>query len=141
MELHPYLPQRDWLAWHAEHGIHATAYSPFAGTNPTYAPGETPQLLENAVVRGIAEKRGCTAAQVVLVWGMRRGTSVIPKSSHEERIGENYGALECELEEEDLKRVDGLAEYHQRFNNPSRDWGVGLFEGLEDSRGKHGEHE
>ena len=141
MELHPYLPQRDWLAWHEKRGVHVTAYSPFAGTNPTYAPGEAPPLLENEIVRGIAAKRGCTAAQVVLVWGMRRGTSVIPKSSHEKRIGENYGALECELEEEDLGRVDGLAEYHQRFNNPSRDWGVGLFEGLEDSWGRHGEHE
>lgn len=141
MELHPYLQQRDWIAWHEEHGIHVTGYSPFAGTNPTYAPGDPPQLLENEVVTAIAEQRRCTPAQVALVWGMRRGTSVIPKSSHRKWIAENFGALKCELEDEDFAKVDRLAEYHHRFNNPSKSWGVELYEGLEDSRGKHREHE
>lgn len=141
MELHPYLQQRDWLAWHEAHGIHVTGYSPFAGSNPTYDPGEPPQLLHNEVLTTIGGKRDCTSAQVALAWGLHRGTSVIPKSSHRERISENFGALECELEDEDYERVDDLAEYHHRFNNPSKAWGVELYEGLEDSRGRHGEHE
>lgn len=141
MELHPYLPQRDWLAWHAEHGIHVTAYSPFAGTNPTYAPGEPPQLLHNKVLESIGARRDCTPAQVALAWGLRRGTSVLPKSSHAARIAENFGAVRCELTDEDVGRVDDLAEYHHRFNNPGKAWGVELYEGLEDSRGKHRDHE
>lgn len=141
MELHPYLQQRDWLAWHEEHGIHVTAYSPFAGTNPTYTPGEPPQLLENGVITTIAAKRHCTPAQVALVWGMHHGTSVIPKSSHQAWITENYKALGCELKDDDFSRVDELAEYHHRFNNPSKAWGVDLYGGLEDSRGKHRDHE
>lgn len=140
MELHPYLPQRDWIAWHEEHGIHVTAYSPFAGTNPTYNPGEPPQLLENEVLKNIAAERDCTPAQVALVWGLRRGTSVIPKSSHADRITENFAALKCEVKDEDFDRVDNLAEYHNRFNNPGKSWGVKLYEGLEDSRGKHKNH-
>lgn len=140
MELHPYLPQRDWISWHEDHGIHVTAYSPFAGTNPTYTPGEPPQLLENEVLTTIAAKRDCAPAQVALVWALRRGTSAIPKSNHAERITQNFGALQCELEDEDIMRVDDLAEYHHRFNNPSKSWGVDLYEGLEDSHGKHRNH-
>lgn len=35
MELHPYLQQSEWVAFHKTHGIHVTAYSPLGGTNPT----------------------------------------------------------------------------------------------------------
>lgn len=134
MELHPYLQQRDWLAFHAEHGIHVTAYSPLAGTNPTYNSKKAAPvpLLENEDVREIAEKRGCSVAQVALAWGVSRGTSVIPKSSHAERIEENWGSKECELEEEDLETILKIGEEETfRYNNPSDSWGVKLYEGLE----------
>ena len=110
-----------------------TAYSPLAGSNPTY--GDYPEglepLLNNTVLRSIAAKRGCTPAQVALAWGMGRGTSVIPKSQHKERIEEDFGSLECELEEGDVEMVDGLGVVKHRFNNPSEDWKVDLYEGLE----------
>lgn len=57
----------------------------------------------------IARERGCeSTAQVALAWGLRRGTSVLPSSGEKGRIGEFFGALECELMEEDLGRVDAL---------------------------------
>lgn len=135
-EIHPYLPQADWIDFHNTHGIAVTAYSPFANTNPTYNSGDDdpPLLLKNRDMLAIAAARGCTTAQVALVWGMSRGYSVIPKSSHVEYIRENFGAIGCELDGEDLERIDALSEkYLKRFNNPSRDYGVKLFEGLEDS--------
>lgn len=106
--MHPYLAQTKWLNTHRDHGIHVTSYSPLAGTNPTYDPGAPEQLLKNKKVVNIAEKRGCTPAQVVLAWGLSRGTSVIPKSSHLERITENFHALECVLKKKDLKKIDKL---------------------------------
>ncbi|KAK0276523.1 hypothetical protein LTR35_010386 [Friedmanniomyces endolithicus] len=133
MELHPYLQQSEWLAFHEEHGIKVTAYSPLAGSNPTYGsyPEGLEPLLNNTVLREIGEKRGCTPAQVALAWGMGRGTSVIPKSQHKERIEEDFGSLECGLEEGDVEMVDGLGVVKHRFNNPSEDWKVELYEGLE----------
>ncbi|KAK0303919.1 hypothetical protein LTR01_007781 [Friedmanniomyces endolithicus] len=133
MELHPYLQQREWLEFHEEHGIHVTAYSPLAGSNPTY--GKYPEglepLLNNTVLREIAGERGCTPAQVALAWGMGRGTSVIPKSQHKGRIEEDFGSAGCELGEGDVERIGGLGTVKYRFNNPSEDWGVDLYEGLE----------
>ncbi|THX37094.1 hypothetical protein D6D10_06140, partial [Aureobasidium pullulans] len=36
MELHPYLPQNDWIQYHKVRNIRVTAYSPLRRTNPTY---------------------------------------------------------------------------------------------------------
>lgn len=122
MELHPYLQQNDWLKFHEKHGIHVTAYSPFAGTNPTYHKGDPPHLLGNKVVQHIADKRLCTPAQVVLKWHLIRGTSAIPKSIHKNYISENFLALDCPLQQADVDKIDKLGKYHHRFNNPSKGW-------------------
>ena len=140
MEMHPYLAQNDWLKAHQKHGIHVTAYSPLAGTNPTYDPGLPVPLLKNETITHIAKKRGCTPAQVALAWGLSRGTSVIPKSAHLERISENFAALTCALTDKDLAKIDKLDKEHYRYGNPGKNWGVDLFEGLEDSEGDHKKH-
>ncbi|EME85256.1 uncharacterized protein MYCFIDRAFT_133562 [Pseudocercospora fijiensis CIRAD86] len=138
MELHPYLPQTTWLNFHSRHKIHVTAYSPLAGTNPTYKDPPPPDpLLKNKILHKIAKKRNCTPAQVALQWGMARGTSVIPKSIHKDYITENFQALECGLKKKDLEKIDRLGRFHHRYNNPSESWGVGLYEGLEDDDGRH----
>ena len=136
-ELHPYLQQTNWVQWHKDHGIHVTAYSPLANLNPTYGtPGDEedvpPLLLDNQVIGNIAFIRGCTPVQVVLAWGIHRGTSVIPKSSNPLHIKENFRSITCVLQESDYEDITKLGKkYLKRFNNPSDDWGVPLFEGLD----------
>ncbi|KAL8717871.1 MAG: hypothetical protein Q9181_008268, partial [Wetmoreana brouardii] len=135
-EIHPYLPQSDWVNWHKILGIQVTAYSPFANTNPTYTPNDDdpPFLLKNTEMIAVAKRSGCTTAQVALAWGWYRGYSVIPKSSHLEYIKENFGAIDCHPSKGDLRRIDRLSDkYLKRFNNPSKGWGVKLYEGLQDS--------
>ncbi|KAL8692091.1 MAG: hypothetical protein Q9218_002820 [Villophora microphyllina] len=135
-EIHPYLPQTTFIEYHKELGIEVTAYSPFANTNPTYTPqpNDPPFLLTNLDMLAIAAERECTTAQVALVWGWSRGYSVIPKSSHLNHIKENFGAIDCHLEKEDMDRIDRLSDkYLKRFNNPSNGWGVKLYEGLQDA--------
>ncbi|KAI9653629.1 MAG: hypothetical protein M1821_006976 [Bathelium mastoideum] len=136
-EMHPYLQQTDWLEWHEENGIHVTQYSPLANVNPIYKGKDSskkapPALLDNVELQGIAEKRNCTVPQVALKWGISRGASVIPKSSHVSYIEENYGALECRLEDEDSKAIAKVGKrYLHRYNNPSKSYGVPLFKGLD----------
>lgn len=132
MELHPYLPQTEWIEFHMSHGIHVTAYSPFGNLNPSYSGKQgPPSLFENNVVVKIAEERNCTPATVALAWGMGRGTSVIPKSANPEHIKANL--KKCELEYEDLIALKTLSTKNlTRFSNPSKRWGIDLFEGLED---------
>jgi len=143
MELHPYLQQFEWIRLHQQHNIMVTAYSPLGNSNPIYhsetryadpsaADKDPPQLLENDVMNIIATKRDCTPAQVALAWGMARGTAVIPKSSHVNRIVENFGSRDCPLSAVDVEMIEGIeSKWIKRFNNPSRGWGVDLFEGLD----------
>jgi len=132
-EMHPHLPQDGFVATHKTLGIEMTAYSPLGNMNPTYDEnsGTLPPLLENSVVKKIAKLRRCTPAQVVLSWGLSRGYAVIPKSAHADRIEDNFKATQCNLEDAD---VDALAKLPtKRFNNPSKSWGVELFDGLADN--------
>ena len=46
-------------------------------------------VLEEAVVRDAARRHGKTPAQVVLRWGVQRGTAVVPKTVRTERLAEN----------------------------------------------------
>ena len=63
---------------------------------------------------------------------MSRGTSVIPKSAHAERIEENLASKHIELDSDDQKVLAKLGhKFTFRYNNPSKSWGVKLYEGLE----------
>ena len=138
-ETHPYLQQGAWIQWHKDNDIHVTAYSPLANLNPSYgSSGQSkdipPSLLNNKEITEIAKQRGCTNAQVALKWGYKRGTSVIPKSSHPERIQENIESMNCVLQPEDHDIIAKLGQkYLKRFNNPSKSWDVPLYGGLEDA--------
>ncbi|KAL8670645.1 MAG: hypothetical protein Q9168_004824 [Polycauliona sp. 1 TL-2023] len=135
-EIHPYLPQTKWIKFQQKLGITVTGYSPFANTNPTYGHGKhaPPFLLTNHDMLAVAAKRGCSTAQVALAWGMSRGYAVIPKASHVNHMKDNLGALDCHLKKKDLKRIDRISnKYLKRFNNPSKGYGVRLFDGLEDA--------
>lgn len=50
---------------------------------------ELPEMLENEVVVGVAEKHGRTPAQVCLRYIIQRDIVVIPKSTSAERLTEN----------------------------------------------------
>ena len=79
VELHPCLPQYELLEFCRSHNIHLTAYSPV---------GKLKFASDPAIIE-IANPHGITGAQVLLSWGVQRGTSVIPKSLRKERLKEN----------------------------------------------------
>jgi len=108
--LNPSSPQPDFLAFHQDRGIHVTASSPLTSSRISRRYNTAAQvLLETSVLARIARERGCSSpAQVALAWGLRRGTSVLPSGGEKGRIEEFFGAIECEILEEDLARVDAL---------------------------------
>lgn len=48
----------------------------------------------------VAQKLGKTPAQVALRWGLQMGHSVLPKSTHEERIKENFNIFDWSIPED-----------------------------------------
>ncbi len=110
VELHPLLQQRELVAYCASEQIHVTAYAPLgSGDRPAFlkAPG-APVLLDDPVVKSIAEAHGRTVAQVLLAWHVQRGISTIPKSITPSRLRENLAAAQVELTKTELERIAGL---------------------------------
>jgi D-xylose reductase len=119
IESHPYLTQSKLLRYcHAEK-IAVTAFSPLGA--PSYVPlgmakGED-SVLELTAIKDIALRHKKTPAQIVLKWGVQRGTAVIPKSSKVERLRENLNLDGFLLSPEEMKTISAL-DRNQRFNDP-----------------------
>lgn len=129
-ETHPYLQQKEFVKWHQEEDIAVIAYSPLANTNPTYQSPGVPSILKDKTLVKMAEKKNATVAQVLLNWGIKRGTIVIPKSTHENRILENLESVEIEVDDHDMSVLATL-DKKLRMSNPSKSWGVDLFSDLD----------
>ncbi|WP_426998226.1 aldo/keto reductase [Pseudarthrobacter sp. N5] len=99
IELHPYFSQSELRAFGASKGILTQAWSPL---------GQGGELLEDAVVAGIAAKHNATPAQLVIAWHLAIGNVVIPKSVTESRIHENYASLDLTLDASDIEAINGL---------------------------------
>ncbi|KAG9776934.1 aldehyde reductase, partial [Aureobasidium melanogenum] len=132
-ETHPYLQQQEFVDWHAKHDIKVIAYSPLANMNPTYKNkhSDLPKILDDPFWKDVASRKNVTVAQAVLGWGIQRGTIVIPKSVHEKYIFENIAAVNVTFTKDEMTDI-AAQDKRSRFNNPSKDWGVDLFEDLDD---------
>jgi diketogulonate reductase-like aldo/keto reductase len=113
-ESHPYLQQTEAVKQSMGYGITVTGYAPLANTNPVHNLGvaagsegnRAPPVLANAAIREVAKARGCSLAQVVLAWNVKRGTAVIPKASQIAHQKENIVTLQkCKITDEDAAKI------------------------------------
>jgi len=119
VELHPYLTQEKLLRFCRESGIAVTAFSPLGA--PSYMPlgmaGPHENAMEEDVVAMAARRHHKSPAQVLLRWGVQRGTSVIPKTSKPERLIENLDIFDFELSAAEMESISAL-DRNRRFNDP-----------------------
>lgn len=108
IELHPYFPQENALAYHRENGIITEAWSPL---------GRGSDLLNNSVIAAIAAEHDITPAQAVLAWHVHRGALPIPKSKSLERLRENFNIFDVALTDRDLASIATLARTDGRLAN------------------------
>ncbi|KAF5476120.1 hypothetical protein F2P56_007857 [Juglans regia] len=87
VECHPLWQQPKLHAFCKSKGIHLSGYSPLGSPAMRIMKKE---VLKNPTLLWVAEKLGKTPAQVALRWGLQMGHSVLPKSSNETRIKENF---------------------------------------------------
>ena len=74
----------------------------------SYSPLEQGRVIDDSTIGAIARRVERTPAQVLLRWGVQRGTVVIPKSSRRERILENAQIFDFELGEDEMRTLDAL---------------------------------
>ncbi len=83
VEAHPYLPQTELLEFCRQKGMVLLAFAPLGH-------GMRPGPLEDPAVLAIARQASLTPAQVLLAWGIQRGTAVLTTAKTLDRARENY---------------------------------------------------
>jgi diketogulonate reductase-like aldo/keto reductase len=120
IELHPYLQQTPLIDWLRTQDIHVTGFSPLGSSSYiTLRMDKSLGMgaLDEDVIARIAEAHGKTPAQVVLRWGIQRGTSIVPKSVSPARLVENSQVFDFELTPAEMGAIAGLNR-NLRFNDP-----------------------
>ena len=116
IELHPYLQQPAMLDFCKNNSIHLTGYAPLGSSDrpARLKVDNEPVLINDSVIKEIADRNGITPAQTLLSWAVHRETSVIPKSVKMERLKENLGAAQVSLSKQDIREIETL-DKHRRY--------------------------
>ncbi|MDM4762024.1 aldo/keto reductase [Galbitalea sp. SE-J8] len=99
IELHPYFPQAEQLAFDAARGILTQAWSPLGRGN---------DLLSQPAIAAVASAHGATPGQVVLAWAVARGAIPLPKAASDERQRENLAAADIALTDAEVAAITAL---------------------------------
>ena len=90
-----------------QYGIQMEAWAPFGeGRN---------NMFSNETLVNIGKKYGKSAAQVILRWLIQRKVVVVCKSTHIERIEENFNVFDFELSDEDMDEISNLETKNSLF--------------------------
>ena len=107
LEVHAFQQQRAFRPILKKYGAQLMAWSPLAqGKNG---------LFTNPVLSEIGEKYGKTAAQIDLRFLIQAGVAVIPKSTHRERMEENFALFDFQLTGEEMRQIEALDLEHSQF--------------------------
>ncbi|KAL1908627.1 hypothetical protein Sste5344_005451 [Sporothrix stenoceras] len=99
-------------------GIHCTAYSCLGGTSGSPINNSGPLMEEPAIVE-LAKDKSKTPQQIGLMWGLQRGTSIIPKSVTPSRIDQNFALDGWSLTTEEM---DSISAIKSRFKVVQDGW-------------------
>lgn len=108
VESHPYHPQWELHELCKAHGIILLAFA-------SLGHALEPRLLDDALIVSIARHLGKTPAQVLLAWGIQRGTAVLTGSVTPSRIRENFDVTA--LPESAIEDISERLETRFRFNS------------------------
>lgn len=119
IESHPFLTQESLIRLATQYDIAITAFSPLGALSYISLGGATQDdtVLTAAPVVEASARTGKTPAQVVLRWGVQRGTAIIPRSTKSNRLRENLALFDFELSGDEMAAISALNQ-NRRFNDP-----------------------
>ena len=92
-----------------KYGVHIEAWAPFGeGRNG---------LFENETLKKIGDKYQKSVAQVILRWLIQRGVIAVCKSTHIERMKQNFNVFDFKLSDEDMEDIKKLDTCDSLFFN------------------------
>lgn len=100
IEVNVFHQQIEAKKWADKYGVVLEAWAPFGeGRN---------QMFSNPTLQTIADYHHKSIAQVILRWLYQRGIVSLAKSTHENRIQENYAIFDFELTEDEMETIKKL---------------------------------
>ena len=100
VETHVFQQQKVAKEYMKKNGTQIESWGPFAeGKN---------DFFRNPVLQEIGAAHGKTVAQTALRFLIQSGVVVIPKSTHRERMEENFQVFDFALNEEEMARIEAL---------------------------------
>lgn len=100
VETHVLNQQTEAKRWMDKYDVQIEAWAPFGEGRGG--------LFENPVLVEIGKKYNKTSAQVMLRWNIQRGVVVLPKSTHIERMEQNFNVFDFTLSDEDMAAIAAL---------------------------------
>lgn len=100
IEFHPGMLQKEIVEFCKKHNILVEAWAPFSNG----------QVLNNPVLKEIADKYEKTVAQLTLRWIIQKGIVPLPKSVTPERIKSNLEVFDFEISAQDVEKIDRLTD-------------------------------
>jgi len=112
IEFHPYLQRPELVEYCQDNDVVVEAAAPLART----------EVLDDPVVEDIAQKHDRTPAQVVLQWAIEKDVVVLPRSTSETHIEQNFELFGWELNLEDRRRIDDLDRDEPVYDDRAKSW-------------------
>ncbi|MCM1504499.1 MAG: aldo/keto reductase [Muribaculum sp.] len=98
LQCNPLIQQNGIQPYLNDYGTKMMAWGPLGGQ-------DVDGVRQSPILAGIAEKYGKTASQVALRWLIQRGIVAIPKSTHKERMAENFNIFDFSLSNGDMAKI------------------------------------
>lgn len=100
VETHVFQQQKTAKEVMKKYGTQIESWGPFAEGKNDY--------FNNPVLKEIGAKYGKSTAQTALRFLLQSGVVVIPKSTHKERMEENFNVFDFTITEEEMKQIESL---------------------------------
>lgn len=101
VEVHPFNTRENITSFCQKNGIIVEAYAPLVRA----------LRMKHPTVTSLSKKYSCTPAQLLVRWSLQHGFVPLPKSVTKSRIIENAQVGGFQIEDADIKVLDGLDEY------------------------------
>lgn len=118
VETHVFQQQRTAKEYMKKNNCQIESWGPFAEGKQDY--------FNNPVLKGIGEKYGKSVAQTALRFLLQSDVAVIPKSTHKERMEENFNVFDFELTAEEMAKIEqldgGESLFFSHYNPETVEW-------------------
>lgn len=107
VETHVFQQQKAAHEIMKKYGVQHESWGPFAEGRKG--------MFTNPVIKSIGDKYSKSVAQVILRFLLQSDVIVIPKSTHKERMAENFNVFDFSLSEDDMKTLASLDTQESAF--------------------------